>query len=153
MGLVFIAIIALPVIIMSRSGKQQKKALMQRYQAICSNLGLHIVQPDKWNDLVVGLDQNARKLLYYKDSLTGGQYILLDLNQVLSARKINIGRNGNTNSGAVNVIDMLGIEVALKNGQSPVTLEFYHSKQSFNLSNELELVDKWTKAILEMSKR
>ncbi len=151
-GVVFIAIIALPVIILSKSGNKKKKALLQRYQALCTSLGLNINGSDTWNDLVLGMDKNARKLLFYKDGEAAGQHTLVDLNHVVNVKKINITRGGNTQSGAVNIIDILGLELALKDGQGPVTLEFYNSKYPFNLSNELELVGKWTKAISENMK-
>jgi hypothetical protein len=122
------------------------------YQALAADHGLNITKYDAWNDTVLGMDENARKVLFFKNREGGEQPQLIAFDNVTSCKKINVSRSVKTNSGVSNVIDQLGLELNLKEGP-PVLFEFFNSKSSFNLVNDLELTEKWWKIINDQVKR
>jgi len=153
MGLAAIALVVIPLYMLSKSGNKAKKNLLTKFKALSGELGLEITEFDAWNDMVLGIDKGARKVLFFKNREGGEEHTVVELEKVIGCKKINVSRNVKSKSELVNVIDVLGLELSFQHGQPPLLLEFYNSKNSFILHEELLLAEKWLKTINGLLKK
>jgi hypothetical protein len=153
MAVVAIGVIGIPLYLLAKSGSKEKQSIMKQFKTIGEGLGLVNIESDGWNDMVFGIDRGSRKILVYKNNKGTEEQWLFDLQEIENCKKVNVSRSVKLNSGVSNVVDSLGLELVRKGGQPPVLIEFYNSKNSFILSNELQLIEKWSKTINELIKK
>lgn len=149
----FLALIVIPLWLLIRSSGKKKRALMEKANKLRVENYMNFTKSDSWDNLVLGLDDSAKKLLWFKESANGDQHQLVDLRTIAQCKKINVSRSSQSGNGSSQVVDELGLELLPKESKyAPVLLEFYNSNSSFLLSTQLELQNKWHLALTESLK-
>lgn len=145
--LIFLVIVTVPIIMLVRSGSKKKKALTDKVNQLKQQYQLNISETDTWDDIMICLDRNARKVLWVKES--GGE-LVVDLDKISQCKKFSISRMVKAGKESSQVLDRLGLELIGKDSQAaPVVLEFYNSDSSYLFNFQLELQTKWQKLIGE----
>lgn len=151
--LIFLALMIIPIWWLVQSGGKKKKELLKRVNQIKSQYQLNFSQSESWDNIVLGLDQAAGKLLWFKDLNGTDQHILIDLDAIDQCKKVNVSRNVKVGKDSSLVVDQLGLELIPAAGNGvPTVLEFYNSNNSFLFNFQLELQGKWHTAIEEAIK-
>lgn len=145
--LIFLVIVAVPIIMLVRSGRKKKKALTDKVSQFVNQYQLNISEQDIWDDSMICLDKNARKILWVKESEEGQ---VIDLDKIAQCKKFSVSRMVKAGKESSQVIDRLGLELIGKDNQAaPVVLEFYNSDNNYLFNFQLELQTKWQKLIAE----
>lgn len=148
--LVFLALVAIPIWYLVQSGGKEKKALLKRVNHVKEQHQLNFSQSDSWDNIVLGLDQAAGKLLYFKDINGTDYHVLVDLGTIAHCKKVNVSRSVKVGKDSSTVVDQLGLELMPKGAnEKPVMLEFYNSDNSFLFNFQLEIQGKWHTTIEE----
>lgn len=121
-----------------------------KFNALANNHQLNISGSDSLDNIIIGIDKNACKVLFLKELETGDEHLLVDLKTIALCKKINQSRKAGTGKDSSQVVDQLGLELVPKESFiPPILLEFYNSKNSFLYSTHLELQTKWCALISE----
>lgn len=146
----FLALIVIPLWLLIRSSGKKKRTLMAKANKLRVENYMNFTESDSWDNLVLGLDDSAKKLLWLKEADNGDQHELVDLRTIAQCKKVNVGRSAQLNNGTSQVVDELGLELLPKESKfAPVLLEFYNSNSSYLLSTQMELQNKWHLRITE----
>lgn len=143
----------IPIWWLVQSGGKKKKELLKRVNQIKAQYQLNFSQSDSWDNIVLGFDQAAGKLLWFKDLNGTDQHFLIDLGAMAQCKKVNLSRSVKVGKDSSTVVDQLGLELMPKGAnEKPVMLEFYNSDNSFLFNFQLELQGKWHATIEEVIK-
>ena len=144
-GLVILIIIVLAVVIVNSNKKNKKKQFLQTLSDLAAKNYCKISEYDLWNNTLIGIDKDARKLFFIRK--TGDHTIsnVIDLQGIQKCRVINSGRVVTNNETNHTVIDKL--ELALTSPDAKIAdtmLEFYNTnRDNLFLNGELPLAEKW----------
>lgn len=144
--LIFVGIIAIPIILMNRSRMAKKKQSMSTLTAFAGTKGGKISEFDFWKNTSIGLDRDNHLLFFIRKKGAEEQKTAIDLKEIQSCRILNATRSVPTPSGSEKVTDKL--ELIFKSNDQGVPekiLEFFNSstQDSLSLTGELQLIEKW----------
>ncbi len=135
-----------------RSGNKKKKGLALKFNNLKTQLQLNITESDCWDNIMVGIDKNARKALFLRELEGGDEQKFVDLATIAQCKRISQSHTS-SGKGSSQVVDQLGLEFVSKESfLAPVQLEFYNAKNSYLYSIHLELQGKWHNLISESLK-
>lgn len=148
--LIFLAIITVPILLIVRSGKKKKKAFANKVDHLKAQYQLNISESDTWDNIMLGLDKGARKILWVKEVDGSDENRVVDLEKIGQCKKVNIIRMVKAGKESSQVVDRLGLELLEKDHPDmPVVLDFYNSDNSYLFNFQLELQTKWQKLIAD----
>lgn len=149
--LIFLVIVTVPIIMLVRSGNKKKKALTDKVNNLKAQYQLNISESDSWDNIMLGIDKETRKILWVKEATDGSdKNRVVDLDKIGQCKKVNIGRMVKAGKESSQVLDRLGLELFDKaNLDNPIVLEFYNSENNYLFNFQLELHSKWQKLIAE----
>jgi len=149
-GLVCVALFVVPIILLNRSGSGKRKKRLSNLLAFGQQHGLKFTKTELWNDSVIGLDEDSKKLVFIKNNETDQAPVLIDLQQVTNCEIVNTPREVKSGGKTQRMVDRLELRLTQKGqSQSAVLLEFYDASKSFQLTGELQLIEKWKRLIKE----
>ncbi|WP_162055025.1 hypothetical protein [Pontibacter pamirensis] len=140
-GLISLALFAVPVMLIQRKQKQQKQKQLQHFLDIAQQQQLTITQHDLWNHhFAIGIDTEQSILLFLKKRAEGEGMLLLHLSEVAACRVNNVNREVAGNR----VIDLIELRFTFQvSGLREQAVEFYNREESMSLNEELLLAEKW----------
>lgn len=144
-GIVITFIILLPLILIQRTQKNQKKKSRKGFINEALKNNLKIADPEFWGTYyAIAIDEAANKLIYSKIIDAEHNLSIIDLSQVSSCEIVKTHRafkNKTTSKIETDKIDLvLGYKSSAK---AKEVLEFYNIDVNFQMSNEMELLEKW----------
>lgn len=147
-GLISLALFIVPIMLIQRKQRQQKKKFLENFMNLAEQKQLKITEYDFWNHcFAIGIDKGQNKLFYLKKQNEGEQTALINLSEVAACRVINMNREVNGDR----VIDFIELRFTFRNPGIPEqALEFYNKEKSLSLNEELLIAEKW-KAIANTS--
>ncbi|TYA56339.1 hypothetical protein [Formosa maritima] len=144
-GVVIALIIILPLILLQLSQKSKKKKSKESFINEALKSKLKISDPDFWGTYyAIAIDEMANKIIYSKIIEAKQNITIIDLSQVNSCEIVKTHRtfkNKTTNKIETDRIDLvIGYKTA---SNSKKVLEFYNVDINIEMSNEIELLEKW----------
>lgn len=148
-GLVLIAVCALPFILMGRGRKKIEKRLFSTLQSLASEHHTTISEHDFGTQFGVGLSADGQHIFFTKQpdgKAIENQHIALQLVQRSMANSIT--RSVGNGKGNETVIDRLELDFQQKDPKAATQkLVFFNSDDNVHMDNELELLRKWEKRL------
>lgn len=155
-GAISIAIFILPFAVTRMNRKKQEKQLLQSLSNLAKQHNCKITQHEFCSDFVIGLDENANSLFFFKRHRQNGNKETahhINLSEFQNCNIINKNRVVKSNGSDSKVIDRLELSFTpVAKNQPAFLLELYNSEESFQLVGELQLIEKWSKLINEKIK-
>lgn len=143
-----LASVIIPVLLIMRSVSKKKKELSDRVNTLKTQYQLVFSDSDAWDNIVLGMDKAAGKLLWFMAGKTPDEHILVDLREIEKCKPINVVRSVVYNKESSQVIDQIGLELLPKDGKMlPIYLEFYNVGNPFIFNTQLQLQAKWNRLI------
>jgi hypothetical protein len=144
-----IALITLPVYLHHLYKKNKEVKFLRYFKNMAEREKLEISQNEMWKDkYLIGIDENANKLLYVNSSENKMEEHVIDLSGVETCRIASMNRNVKTADGIKNVTDRLDLVFTHRNAEVPQTvLEFYDSEVFMTPDGELPLIENWFRII------
>jgi hypothetical protein len=149
-GLVLIAICALPFVLMFINRKKKVGQRLTSLRKIADSQGRPVSKYDIGGDFIIGMDETPKHVYFYKSQQSDGLEQIVDLDGISSCKVIKMTRSVG-NSGIMSRIELAFIPAVKE--QQETRLVFYNESQQAALSNELEIAEKWSKLIQERLRR
>lgn len=144
-GLVCVALCAMPFILTSRSKKKKEKELINSLKNLAKQNGSEITQYEICGNYAIGIDEskNSVSFIIKTYEVFKIQFVHLSLIKNCKINKISSSSSNNDQ-----IIDKLNLNLSAVDNNTPdVILEFYNSEISYQPYSELESIEKWNKLI------
>ncbi|WP_294822982.1 hypothetical protein [uncultured Flavobacterium sp.] len=133
-GMVLIALCIVPFVLINKKKKAKQEALVKQLAAQAITSGCSITRHDLWHNTVIGIDDSAKCLFFFRKTKYGEVQKQAHLAGISNAYI----------DGTGNAIDKLELVLVHNNSNEPDTvLEFYNSNTFMQINTELALVKKW----------
>lgn len=146
-GLIILAVIALPIIAIQMSQSLKKKKAKNEFIVEAKKNNVHISDVDFWGTYyAIAMDSSENKLVYSKKTEDETVWITADLSQVTECyihKTDRTVKNLTTNKTETDRIDL----VLRTKGQKDYVLEFYNIDVNFEMTGERALLQKWQERI------
>ena len=154
MGLILLALFALPFVLVSRSNKKKKNQLLSRIDALAQQVNSKVAKYDSCNNLIIGSNENTSIIFFIRE--TGEDEIVktVQLDSIQKCEFVNTlkSQNGNEKgSSGQGRLALVFQPVAKAKGD--ITLEFFHESSRNQLGDELVLLNKWNEIIQQKLKQ
>ncbi len=155
-GLISIAICAMPFVLMSVSKSNKKKYLFNSLSGIAAQQNCELTQYETSGNIAIGMDKSAGVVFFFRkptdDSRKGiGQFV--NLAEVRECKLIKTSAPPmNKNSGGKTERLELSFSL-LTDNKKEMRWELYNADENPQLVGELELAEKWVKIINERLSR
>jgi len=151
--IIYLAVVAIscaiPIIIINSKKKRKEKLFIQLLLDLAEKSNSKITQRDLWNNSQIGIDKEACRLFYIKQTNSEEVIKVVDLSEIQKCRVINTSRTVNFKDSVQTVLEKL--ELAFVNqdkNKSEIILGFYDSAiDSLSLRNEFILTEKWSEIV------
>lgn len=150
-GSITLIIFVLPIILLHTARRRKEQKQRAEFDLYAQSKGVSLDRFELWNYYSIGIDKDHGRLFYVKQHLDENKEYNVSLNDVESCetKRDLLTQKGNTASDDY-VLNGLHLAVQFKDkSKTPLNLEFYNRETANGLSNELELVEKWKKRIIE----
>lgn len=126
-GVIIIAIIFIPLVylVMNASGKDKK--IIKSTEKLLEAQGIKLNKIDIIGNLIIGVDEVSKKLVYTSKKNAANDYKILDLAEVKDCRAKSIKTDSKT-------LDWVGLELIEKTGRNEIT--FYDEHDEHELSKD-----------------
>lgn len=144
MTLVMLAVIIVPFTIIKLGIKKKEKQGYIKLKEIATKNHHQISDYDIHGNFAIGWDANTKYLYYYKKSTLTELFDDFDLNTIKDCKIVKQTRNVKNGKGSYEVLDKMMISF------TPSTIkqiDLYDGEESFQLTGELEIAEKWNKII------
>lgn len=150
-GLVFVIICVLAVVLIKNASKKKKKQFIQTLFDLAEKNSYKISEYDLWNNTLIGIDKEAHKLFFIRNTAENAIKKEVDLLEIQKCRVINSSRMITNGDSSHNVIDKLELVVASRDPkQADTILEFYNTnRDNLTLNREVQLTEKWSGIVNE----
>lgn len=145
-GIIIILCAALPIILTNYFRKRREKLALQGIQELAKKSGEELDTYEIGTVFSIGMDKTLRHLYF---SRIGEPALQVQLSKVKYSTILNKSHDVKTAEGNHNVIDEIGIQIALKDeSQQPIVLEFFNAeKDSISVDNESRVAEHWSRLI------
>lgn len=148
-GVLTVALCAMPFIITYRSRKKKEKQFLLSLNEIAKQHDCIITQYEVFGNFTIGIDESKNFVFFVlnaQEELKQQQYV--DLSTIKTCE---ITKNHRLTSKKEKVIDRLSLNLDFVDKSKPnVILDFYNSDVSYQLNGEIQLAEKWNKLINTM---
>lgn len=147
-GLVVIAVCAVPVVLLSNTNKKQGIKLFKRMQKEVSKMHCQLTLHDVCGDFMLGMDEPIRKVFFLKELKYDMIFQVLDLNDMSQCKVILVDRSIGKKSSETRVTERIELQFTPKDkGKSVVSLLLYEANDNPVIGDELLIANKWAERI------
>lgn len=150
-GIIMFAICSLPFVLPYMSRKKQEKQFLQTLFNSAEKQNCKITQHEFCGDFIIGLDDTANALFFYKKKNEEETKIHIHLSDIQNCKMITTCRSNENNNLKFTDKVELSLMPITKNKPN-ILLEFYNTQDSFQAGPDLLLVGKWERIINELLK-
>lgn len=145
-GVIIILCAALPIILTNYFRKRRERMALQGIQELAEKSGEELDAYEIGMVFSIGMDKSLRHLYF---SHIGEPALQVQLSKVKHSTILNKSHDVKTAEGNHNVIDLIGIQIVLKDEtQQPIVLEFFNAeKDSISVDNESRVAEQWSRLI------
>jgi hypothetical protein len=153
--IVFLVIVIFPFAVTGYSRKKKKKNLFCKLTEMAQTDNSSITQHEFCGDFVIGLDETANQLFFFKKRETTEIAVKINLKDFRKCSKFCSKREIGSKKEHYDVIDKLELCFYPKDRTIPnVLIEIYNDEHdSLTLSGELQLIEKWEKMLNDRMKK
>ncbi len=140
-----LAIVISPFLLHYRSQKKKEAGLLNEFLSFAEGENANISQKELWRQhYVIGIDEQSKKLYYFKKNKDKEERVILNLSEVVQCRINTLSRNASTKSGSIAVVEKLDLVFTFNRpDKNEKALQFYDSSEFMGLDNERVLIEKW----------
>ncbi len=143
-GLVAIALISLPFLLMSKSRKDREKQLFNSLQTIANKFNSNINEFDVGPGFAIGLTTNQQAVVFYKNKNETEVEKIISLDEIQKCKVNSINNSTKSGSSVESFVERLELAFIPKNKRpDDLKIELYNAKDSFQLNGEYQLALKW----------
>lgn len=145
-GVIIILCAALPIILTNYFRRRRERMALQGIQDLAEKSGEELDAYEIGMVFSIGMDKSLRHLYF---SHIGEPALQVQLSKVKHSTILNKSHDVKTAEGNHNVIDLIGIQIVLKDEtQQPIVLEFFNAeKDSISVDNESRVAEQWSRLI------
>lgn len=142
-SLLMMACFIVPFTIMGIRKKRNKKQIVNTLSDFAKQNLCIINEYEVFEDFVIGIDKNVHVLFFMQKDKVENRFQKINLNEIKSSKKL-ISRN------KYGLINRLAIAFyPLAKNEETLELEFYNAEQKFEINNEFQITEKWSKIIAD----
>ena len=147
-GAISIAIFASPFAITGLGRKKKEKKLMQALSNLAKQHNGTIHQHDFSGEFVIGIDETANYIYFFKNMKDKEVAHAINLASIQNCKVINKSSTINNKGHNYKVTELLELSLAALDKSKPdILLEFYNADENYQINDELQLIEKWSKII------
>ena len=147
-GLISVAVSSVPFVLTTRSRKKNEKELLQSIKNLAKNENCEITQSETCGNYAIGIDETKNFVFFQSKSKEVVKHEIIDLATIKKCKVVNIS---STTADNDKIIEKLNLDFSpISKNKSDIILEFYNSDISFQLSGELQSLNKWNTLINKM---
>lgn len=140
-GVVITLIIGIATGILATAGaRKSKKTIQNIIESLKSKHNINITEYDRLSSYFIGVDNERKKLVYFRSESEKDDYDIFDLKNVSTITN-NVPVNKN------NIEENLYLILTSKENGSKIKLEFYNCSFGLSANKEIVLLLKWTNII------
>ncbi|QCX38308.1 hypothetical protein FF125_07630 [Aureibaculum algae] len=144
-GGVSVAICAMPFVLTNRSKKKKVKQLLISLKNIAKEHNSEITQHDIFKYYAIGIDASKNSVSFILKTEEEEQSYFINLSTIKKCEIVKVGSSG---AHSDKDIDKLDLKLSPVDKNKPdIMLEFYNAEVSYQLSDELQSIEKWNKTI------
>jgi hypothetical protein len=147
-AIVLIGVCILPFAIIYFNGQKKKSALLDILKNIASKNNATITKHDLWKDSGIGIDEGKEHLFFFSKNSENITELEQKLEGIKKCRIEKNGRNVKSSGNSYSVLDKLDLVFENEAGKIS-SFSFFNSAVNMQLTNELEIAQKWEKFINE----
>lgn len=146
-SIIMIGCVILPFFLFPLLGYLGNTRLIKRFDQEAKRLKLNMDQKESWNQNVIGIDFNQKKLLFVQKRENNFIVEEIDLQRIEKSFMVHSKSSVNVNGKIRDVLQRIDLELSLNSVNDKKILTLFDS--SFNSSQDLEIVhaEKWNKLI------
>lgn len=151
--LMVILIGLIPFVIAYYKMKKKGSKMLNHLKESAAQHGCSISQHEFCGNFILGTDEKKHFVFFFKQNNEETISKLVDLSEIQSCQVIKKSRNVKNDRGSFTVIERIDLAFFPENkSKSDTRLELYEEEDNLQLSDELELAERWTKRINEKLK-
>lgn len=140
-GILCVAVCAMPFVLTSRSKKKREKQLLGSIKELANRQNSEITQHETCGNFAIGIDETKNFLFFHLDTKEEAKQQVVDLSS------ISICKVSRKNSKS-QTIEQLDLELIPTDKNKPkIVLEFYNVDLNYQPSGELDSIENWSKLI------
>ncbi|WP_111709411.1 hypothetical protein [Lutibacter citreus] len=144
-GIISTTVCAIPFVITTRSRKKNEKALISSLKELAKKQDSEITQYETCGNYAIGIDETKNFVFFQLKNKNVIKEQFIDLATI---KKCKLANYSSSNSYNDKEIEQLNLDfIPINKNQSNILFEFYNSEESFQLSGELQSIQKWNKLI------
>ncbi|WP_372754346.1 hypothetical protein [Labilibaculum sp.] len=140
-GLIMLACFIVPIIILGFIKKRNKKQIVNSLSDFAKQNHCIIDEYEFCSNFVIGIDKIHNFIFFLQKYDQENKIKQINLSEIKSSKKL-ITKHGHN---IISRLDLLFYPLS-KNADA-IDLEFYNSEQSFELNDELQTLEKWSKIV------
>lgn len=143
-GSITVAVCAIPFVLTIGGRKKREKQLMRSLTAMAERHNCQVGQHEFCGNYALGMDEAGRFVFFHKQVKQQMEERAIDLLDIKACKPTNIGRK----VAGDRVVERLGLEFVPADTKKPeIFLELYNNDHSFQLSGELQSMERWAKLV------
>jgi hypothetical protein len=149
-GIASVALCAMPFVLTNRSRKSKEKQLLTSLKDVANQHQCEITEYEVFGHYAIGVDPSKNYVFFTskKEGLMNQQFA--DLDSIKCCEIANIGKSY---ARKEKIIEQLNLNFySFETSRPDTVFEFYNSEVNYQLSGELQSLEKWNKLIKNMLK-
>lgn len=153
-GIVVLAIIFFPFMIMGMKKSKKQKGIKNTLQQIATENGCKITQSELFGNFGIGVDEAAGMMFFHHQLLSEANSKAVKLHEVKTCSIHRSSSSKNTGKEVVHADEKLGLLFTFREPKrSTVFFEMYNADQSLRLAGELQVAQRWLETINKLLKQ
>jgi hypothetical protein len=147
-GAVMLALCVLFVLFIRNNSQKRKLVLTQALTELATANRATVTRQELSGNTLLGLDENANKLLFVKKGRIGLTSLTVDMRDIRDCKLVKVNKTVPNQGGNYTMLEKLSLQFVPTDSKSAdIHLMFYDEAEDQSLSNELEFMEKWVAII------
>ncbi|MDN3492470.1 hypothetical protein [Winogradskyella bathintestinalis] len=146
-GSVCVILCAIPFALISINTKRKEKEILKVLKNIATKHQSKLTEIEVCGRYAIGIDKHNKRLFFIKKNNDDYKEQVIELSQVIDSKVINTNRSIKDEK----IIQQLHLQLSYKGVMKQEdVLEFYNVNESYQLSGELQSIEKWKKITINV---
>ena len=147
-GIGALAVMIVPIILIQISNKRKATQKLEGLLDHARLSGINVTSYDIWNEKLIGLDGNSKKLILFSSINDQSTLKVYNLSEYQSC-SVKVDRKGSKSKDNPNLpIERISLNLKTNNPNGvDESVSFYDATLNMTVNNELALAEKWEKVV------
>lgn len=147
-GIGALAVMIVPIILIQISNKRKATQKLEGLLDHARLSGINVTSYDIWNEKLIGLDGNSKKLILFTSINDQSTLKVFNLSEYQSC-SVKVDRKGSKSKDNPNLpIERISLNLKTNNPNGvDESVSFYDATLNMTVNNELALAEKWEKVV------